>query len=350
MPIRGIFAVLLMVASFTGRAETPPAEEIAPEQLLARIEAQNAARLQLARGLAATGEPRKLYAASLLVPMRMDLASKGLKREPEADAWLAQAIASGSTQPLIAMEAVRRCIGKDACAIDAAVQTLQGDGAADAGSQLLLKRLAEHRKDAAQAAQAWQRATQATRYVDSLAQLVGLLDEATRDVAWPVSDAARAAEWEQRNGGSYADQERAITLFGIAATVWMPELKTAIDACPKDIGEPVRRQACERVFSLMADSTSNAVAQAGARWMFEASAGTPAQSRWEARRRLLAWISVRASGVLGSEQGTAPKVSPADYMRWIGDDGELPAMRRLLAVHGIAAEPPADWQPPSTPR
>ncbi len=337
-------AVLLMVASMAN-AQPPADEEIAPEQLLAQIEAQNAARLQLARGLAASGVPRKLYAASLLVPLRMDLASRSLQRQPEADAWLEQAIATGSAQPLIAMEAVRRCITQDACTIDAAVQTLQDTGADDAEVQLLLMRLAEHRKDSAGAALAWQRATRATRYGDSLGQLVGLLDEATGDVAWPVADATRVAEWERNNRGRFADQERAVMLFSIAATTWMPELRAVFDACPKEGAEPERERQCQKVFTLMADSTSNLLAQAGTQRMLGASVGQPTHAQWEARMRSLAWITDRATGVLGSEQAGAAKVSPAEYMQWIGKDGELPAMRRLLAAHGIAAEPPADWQP-----
>lgn len=343
---QGMWGLVLLGLATLANAQPPAAEEVAPEQMLAQIEAQNAARLQLARGLAASGEPRKLYAASLLVPLRMDLASRSLQRQPEADAWLERAIAAGSAQPLIAMEAVRRCIARDACAVDAALQVLHVAGADDAESQLLLMRFAAHRKDGAGAAQAWQRATQATRYGDSLAQLVALLDEATRDAAWPVSDAARAAQWEQSNSGRFADQERALMLFSIAATAWMPELKTALDACPKAPAEPARAQECQQVFTLMANSTSNLLAQAGTQRMLEASVGQPTHAQWEARMRALAWTSARASEVLGAEQGSAAKVSPAEYMRWIGKDGELPAMRRLLAVHGIAAAPPADWQPP----
>lgn len=340
----GIFA-LLSVAMLATAAPPPTTDEAEVAVMLGRIEAQNSARLERARALAASGEPRKLYAASLLSPLRMDLAGKQITPSPEAQTWLAQAIEKGSDDPLIAAAAVRGCIQNDECSIDTAVLTLQNAGADDAALQLLLMHLAEHRGDIAGAATAWQQAIAARYYGDALAQLVGVLEEATKDMRWPVSDPMLAAEWDGRSYGSYADNERMVLLFSIAAAHWQPELQQMRAACPENAREGSRATECRRLFGVMADSSSPLIARLGTREMLASSTTPAAQAQWSARLRELDWVMQQATSLLASDESDAVKATPLEYARWVAAKGELPAMRQLLAVHGVAPQPRADWLP-----
>lgn len=339
-----MFAGVALMAATAGALAQPTETETTPEQMLAQIEAINTARLQLGRELAASGQPRKLYAAWLLAPISLDLARGKTSSSPEADSWLARAIRTGSDDPVIAAAAVTRCLQADECEVEQARATLAAADAGDAGSQLLLMRLAEHRKDPLEAGRAWQRVAKATRYRDPAATLIGVLDVATRDHPWPLTDPAQAAEWQRHNSGNYLEQERTITLFGIAAMHFPAGLKQAAEACPETMTDAARRAQCRHLFNVMANSSSLLLAGYGASRMAGLEQG-PAQAPWLARKRELQWITTEAAAILGDETSKVTKVSPAEYTRWLAELGELPAMRRLLATYGVPVLPPVDWQP-----
>lgn len=339
-----MFTGLALMAATAGALAQPAKAEATPEHMLAQIEASNTARLQLGRELAASGQPRKLYAAWLLAPMSLDLARGKTSYSPEADTWLMRAIRTGSEDPVIAAAAITRCIRVDECNVEQARATLVAKDANDAGSQLLLMRLAEHRKDPREAERAWQRAAKATRYRDPAATLIGVLDIATRDYPWPLTDPAQAAEWQRHNSGNYLEQERIVSLFGIAAMHFPADLKQAAEACPENTTDAQKREQCRHLFNVMADSSSLLLAGYGASRMAALEQG-PAQAPWLARKRELQWITTEATAILGDETRKVIKVSPTEYARWLAEQGELPAMRRLLAVYGVPVAPPVDWQP-----
>ena len=339
-----IFTGLALMAATAGAIAQPAKAEATPEQMLAQIEAINTARLQLGRQLAASGQPRKLYAAWLLAPMSLDLARGKTSYSPEADTWLMRAIRTGSEDPVIAAAAITRCLRVDECNVEQARVTLATADAEDAGSQLLLMRLAEHRKDPIEAERAWQRVAKASRYRDPAATLIGVMDVATRDYPWPLTDPAQAAEWQRHNSGSYLEQERTVTLFSIAAVHSPADLKQAVETCPKPVPDAVKREQCRHLFNVMANSSSLLLAGYGVSRMAELEQG-PAQALWLERKRELQWITTEATAILGDEASKVTKVSPAEYARWLAEQGELPAMRRLLAVYGVPVLPPVDWQP-----
>lgn len=339
-----MFTGLALMAATAGAVAQPAKAEATPEQMLAQIEAINTARLQLGRELAASGQPRKLYAAWLLAPMSLDLARGKTSYSPEADTWLMRAIRTGSEDPVIAAAAVTRCIRVDECNVEQARVTLATVDAEDAGSQLLLMRLAEQRKDPIEAGRAWQRVAKASHYRDPAATLIGVMDVATRDYRWPLTDPVQAAEWQRHNSGSYLEQERTVTLFGIAAMHFAADLKQVMETCPKSVPDAVKREQCRHLFNVMANSSSLLVAGYGASRMAELEQG-PAGARWSARKRELQWITTGATDILGDKAIKDIKVSPAEYTRWLAEQGELPAMQRLLAVYGVPAAPPVDWQP-----
>lgn len=344
---KALWVVMLAAVAVTAQGEPPVEEGIDPEQMLAQVQAGNEARLQQARMIAASGAPRDLYAAALLVPLQYDMARRQPKRDDLAKAWLARAIETGSDDPLIAAAAVRDCIAGGVCAIDKAVATLQRVGADESGTQLLLMRLAEQRKDADASAQAWQRAVAATHHDDELAGLVGLLEQATRGMPAGTS----AAEGQVTSANPTADDNaRIVQVFGVAAANWQPQPQLVQTNCrPEAVQQSARMAECRRLFQTLTASPSLMMARFGASWLAN-NAEAADQATWRERRRELTWVVLKAVEASNADQqATTPKVGMADYARWVAAEGELPAMHRLLTAHGISQQPPADWQPPTTP-
>lgn len=342
---QGMWALLLcaITASASAQDAADDQDGVAPEELLVHVQAQNQARTEQARKLAVTGEPLKLYAAAGLAPISLDLQTGRLTPAPEAERWLLEAIAKGSDEPLIAATAVRRCLDGGDCAVEKAVATLQAEDGADA--QLLLMRWAQQRGDQAGADQARQRALDAPRYGDQFPSIIRLLDAATTGMAWPVVQPQRALQWQQANNGSYSEHERVVTLFSIAAGMWQPELRTALSMCPADESDIHQRQQCRKLLQRMADSDTMLMAKAGVQRLARFEAQPEAARNLAERVRQLDWLQMRSSTLLNNNDPAhkATTVEPQVYMRWFGEGGEIPAMRRLLQHQGEPLLPPAGW-------
>lgn len=346
---QGMWALLLcaITANAGAQAAADDQDGVAPEELLVHVQAQNQARMEQSRKLAATGEPMKLYAAAGLAPISLDLQTGQLKPAPEAERWLLEAIAKGSDEPLIAATAVRRCVDGGNCAVEKAVATLQAEDGADA--QLLLMRWAQQRGDQAVADKARQRALDAPRYDDQFPSIIRLLDAATTGMAWPVVQPQQAWQWEQANNGRYAEHERVATLFSIASGMWQPELKAALSLCPADESDIHRREQCRNLLRRMADSDTMLMAKAGSQLLakFEVQPETAGNSAEHLRQ--LDWLLFRSAEFLNNNDPArkASTVEPQVYMRWFGEEGEIPAMRRFLQHQGEQLSPPAGWMAPS---
>ncbi|MGE8225057.1 MAG: hypothetical protein ACN6RK_04635 [Stenotrophomonas sp.] len=349
---QGMWALLLCAITANAGAQVAVDDQdgLAPEELLVHVQAQNQARMEQARKLAATGEPLKLYAAAGLAPISLDLQTGQLKPAPEAERWLLEAIAKGSDEPLIAATAVRRCLDGGDCGVEKAVATLQAEDGADA--QLLLMRWAQQRGDQAGADKARQRALDAPRYDDQFPSIIRLLDAATTGMIWPVVQPQRALQWQQANNGSYAEHERVVTLFSIAAGMWQPELKAALSLCPVDEADThQQRQHCRNLLQRMADSDTMLMAKAGAQRLARFEAQPEVARNLAERVRQLDWLQMQSSTLLNNSEPArkASTVEPQVYMRWFGEEGEIPAMRRLLQHQGEPLLPPVDWVAPPVP-
>ncbi len=343
--------MLLLAMTTTANAQSPAEYQggMAPEELLVQVQAQNQARMEQARKLAATGEALNLYAAAGLAPLSLDLQAGQLKPAPEAERWLLEAIAKGSDESLIAATAVRRCLDGGDCAVERAVATLQTEEGADA--QLLLMRWAQTRGDQDRANKAKQRALDAPRYGDQLPSIIRLLDAATSGMAWPVVQPQRALQWEQANNGLYAEHERVVTLFSIALGMWQPELKAALALCPADKSDIHQREQCRNLLQRMADSDTMIIAKAGAQRLVRTEAQSESARSSAEYLRQLDWLFFRSAEFLNNNDPArkASTVEPQVYMRWFGEEGEIPAMRRFLQHQGEPLLPPAGWVAPPVP-
>ncbi|KRG63694.1 hypothetical protein ABB26_10760 [Stenotrophomonas humi] len=290
--------------------------------------------LQRARELAATGKPLELFVASrLALPTELSAAARGSAAPSQSEAWMEQAIRVGSDQPVIARAAVSRCIEGGRCDIPVAIQTLRTREADDVVAQLLLWRMAVAQGDAQEAARAWTRATQANRFVDEYAEGLGLLDRMTQGMQLPADAAEPAID---------PDTPRQIMVYALAAS-WIPVLTPFHRECPATEGGE-RKEGCLHLAAMMADSSSALFSSFGISKLGGYAEDETARKRWQERKRQLYWTIERAMA-LQEEGSNGLPADSQDYMRWISESGELPAMRRLLAVHGVAALPPDDWQP-----
>ncbi|WP_313319182.1 hypothetical protein [Stenotrophomonas sp.] len=291
--------------------------------------------VQRANELAATRKPLELLIASLLAkPAEASAMASPSSTPSQSDAWLAQAIALGSDQPVIARAAVSRCISSGQCDIPVAINTLRTQEADDAVAQLLLWQMAVREGDASAAASAWARVAQASRVEDEYAQYLGLLDRMTIGMRLPIEGA---------DPGMDPDEPRQTMLYALAAALTVTWLAPVHRECPATKGV-VPKQGCLRLAALMADSTSALVSSFGISKMKGYALDETEQKRWQERKRQLDWLIHSAAAL----QGTGSNATPTEaqhYLRWISENGELPAMRQLLAVHGVATQPPTDWQP-----
>ncbi|MGH8054754.1 MAG: hypothetical protein ACREP4_12630 [Stenotrophomonas sp.] len=337
--IVGCVAAMAAVGSFNAIAASAPAP--ATQSAVAGDVDLYATLLERARAVAASGQPLDLLVASrLALPSELPAQPAASTSPGQSDAWLDEAIRLGSDQPTIARAAVTRCLGGGSCDIPAAIQTLQTRESDEVVAQLLLWRLHVAKGDTEAADKAWIRATQATRYVDDYAEGVALMDRATRGGQWSAPPAGSFQ-------GKPVDGEtsRSIAVFALAAATWMPGLVDAHRQCPANaVAE--QRQQCRQLFTTMANSSSTVAVSLGIARMIDLSDGPAERQNWEARKRELAWLSTRSVELLSGGHNDASRVSLSDYLQWVGEAGELPATRRLLARNDVAAQQPAGWEPP----
>ncbi|HEX7989076.1 MAG TPA: hypothetical protein VF513_02865 [Stenotrophomonas sp.] len=231
--------------------------------------------------------------------------------------------------------------------MEKAVATLQAEDGADA--QLLLMRWGQKHGDQAGADKAKKRALDAPRYDDQFPSIIRLLDAATTGMIWPVVQPQRALQWEQANNGRYAEHERVATLFSIASGMWQPELKAALSLCPTDESDIHRREQCRNLLRRIADSDTMLMAKAGLQRLARFEAQPEAARNLAERVLQLDWLQMQSSTLLNNNEPArkASTVEPQVYMRWFGEEGEIPAMRRFLQHQGEPLSPPAGWVAPS---
>lgn len=326
--------VLVALLGIHGLASGAPAAP--PDTSLGEPDSR-APLMQRAQELAATGQPLELLVASRLAYSQELTTCRNASGAPcESDVWLDQAIREGSDQPLIARVAVSRCIANTRrCDVPAAVQTLRTREADDVAAQLLLWRMAVVQGDAGEAGNAWTRVTQATRLVDEYAESLDLLERMTAGLRLPVPADAVGADPEQ----SRLTMVHALT--GAFSTMVLGNIQWQCPA-PADVA---RSEGCRHLLMLMAGSSDLLARSYGSAKMQVYARDAAEREHWQQQRRELAWISEKASALLGGEVEGGRVPNMQTYLRRSVELGELGAMQQLLAANRIPPKPPADWQP-----
>lgn len=349
-PWLAMVGLVLLVVSAGAVAQTADAA-LTPEQRVEQREAWGKQRLELVgSSLAKSDQPRTLYAAWLVEPITQAYMRGNITNAPEVDERLLRAYRIGSNDPLIAAAMIDRCIRMDKCDVEEAVASLRVGDVDNAGSQLLLLRLAEHQKDPAEAHSAWQRVAKAKSYRDPVTATIGLLSDATHDVAWPPSDPAQLEAWLQDPKIHDAEQDRLATVLGIAVNRFPADATQVSEACMPPGLSAEKSQQCRHLLTVMAGSSSLLMARLGAARMAELEVDPVARVEWSARYRELEWIHSAGTYLLGEgAEQTNAKVSVGELVQWLTETGELSATRHLLTLCRVSPHPPADWKvPPPT--
>lgn len=349
--LRSMPLLLLLPLAGHARAQAPapgmanPPRQDAVEMQAARSATQ-AYYARIAPQLAASGQPRQLALAAILLRIATsnwtegasaagDAPSQPSPRDPRIDQWRQLALARA---------------GKD---VLANALLMQADTPADASLR-------------EQAADRWRRLEP-----DNLAPLyflAGPVDRLLADarstsrfdvhlydqVRWMraalEAHPPTAAESAGLLGGEQVPLDEASTsaAMAIAAAVAIPPQQPVRDACRGDAlaAAPMRRADCRHVAGVMADHSDNNVAQFIGIGLLKGLATTPQQQADAlARQRRMDW-RMWQWGKLSAGQ---LRDGIAQFTRLLDDPGirgEPELVVRLLADAGIPLEPPPDWQPP----
>lgn len=340
--------IVLLSAAFACSAQVPrpdaagmSADEAA--QLQAAQEASAAYYLRIAAELAATGKPRELAFAAILLPLADqppqgaipggDAPSQAVARDPRVAQWRKLASARAGSDVL------------------ANILLLQGDSrAADPTRGQALERWRRLEPDNlaprlfAGDAEAW--LPQAGAY----AQLDMHYYEQLRWIqAALAAHPPRAAERAMFGGADVAPEEAAaIAAAGIMAAAALPGLRTLSEAC-RD-GEldatPTRRADCRHVGRVAADTADAGIGTSIGVALLQAAAATPAQQAdARERRRSLDWRMIQWNRAATAQ----PDDGAAQFARLLRDPAvrsERDLIERVLAEAGIAPEPPVGWEMP----
>lgn len=306
------------------------------------------------RSVAARGTPRDLLAAGWLWPMETDeasIAERGVFSRPQAREWIQAAYDGARGDDVLVHWALL-----DACAMTNAAcdkgRLLQRLMAADPGNaEILLTAYQDaiERKDAAAAESYWQAAARGTHYRPRVNELGALMASVLRRAPAPALDPALAAALGEDLGlgrSATASDMADVVVMALNVAVAIPTLQPVQQRCSARVGQlPAdTRAACKRIYALLSADESTLLSPMVALPRLVEWADTEAE-RTEARGRLrrFAWLyenSLRQYGRPAKERRL-----PVDHLDRVFREGELAAMRYELAREGIAAEPPAGWQP-----
>lgn len=302
------------------------------------------------RDLAASGEPRKLYAAGRLWDATLaapEDAEVPAQPSQQAVAWLQAAIDARPRDPLVARVELAACPQAVDCDAEGALRFLLQAEPDNADIQLRAMDAAQRRGDAAGSERHWQAAVLARRFDPRALELGWALHEAYRGLSLPVpgQDVAAALERVHALGLSLDPQGIAdLQAMNLFATQAMPPLQGLLRRCRTPATE-ARRDECMSLLGLLADDETTLFAPLLAlKTMAELTAGTPDQAPWAERLRVLKWQQ-QSVMPLTTAWPSLPAGAMADYFDTFLREGELAAYRALLHAHGLPSVPPQGWQP-----
>lgn len=318
------------------------------------MKASRTAIQQHARVVAARSDARSLLAAAMISNgfrhADNEKGDAGWEPEAETQAWFAAAAGIRPRDVLVAQIEAYGCgLLSERCNSSDALTFLLQTEPGNASVQLLAVVDAERRGDKATADRHWQAAAEAGTYESHTLAVSQLLYASMQGIDYPPLDPALA-----RAMGTWVGLQRPATAQDIAdvgaiamvAALTMPGLSPITDRCKvtslKDSNGAIREQ-CKHILGLLATDESLLISpMIGLTSLVQLNGDADEGKVWRERLRQFYWVFENAmSRMIGTTGGPLP----AEYGRWFMTEGELSAMRKLVAHYGLPAEAPADWLP-----
>lgn len=307
------------------------------------------------RAVAANGDARSLLAASMLWygfnwPAEGN-ALPSARPAQETRTWFDAARRARPRDVLVAWIEASDCGNlTDTCNRQEALRFLLEAEPRNAAVQLLALADAEKRGDRKAMDLHWKSAASASAYDPHTLEIGQLLHTTMQGVDFPPIE-PRLAEamgaWWGLNRPATPRDLADVSVIGISAALALPGFTPVTRACRTEqlATDSVLRQAeCERVLELLADDNSTVIAPMIAMPRLVALSGeTPEGRAWRERLRQLYWVYENALQRMPGFASAGP--APAEYSSWFMTEGELTAMRKLLARYDLPAEAPAGWLP-----
>lgn len=307
------------------------------------------------RAVAAQGDPRSLLAASMLwsgfAGLADDAPQPQIKPAQETRAWFDAARRARPRDVLVAWIEASDCKGlSDSCNAREALQFLLQAEPQNAAVQMLAVAAANKRGDDKSIDGFWQAITTASIYDAHTLDIGQLLHATMADVDLPPVDPRLAQAMGLQfglNRPATAQDFAEVGVIGMWAAQAMPGFSPVTRECrvEKLASASLNRQAeCERVLELLsADESTLFGPMIGLSKLVELSGDSAEGKAWREQLRQFYWIYENAQQHM---VGVAPGYPlPAEYGAWLMTEGELPAMRKLLAHYGLPIQAPAGWLP-----
>lgn len=307
-----------------------------------------------ARVVAARSDARSLLAAAMISNgfrhADNEKGDAGWKPEAETQAWFDAAAGIRPRDALVAQIEANDCglLSEHCDPGDALAFLLQADPG-NAAVQLIAVADAERRGDKASADRHWQAAAEAGTYETHVLAVSQLLYASMQGVDYPPLDPALAramGTWMGLQRHATAQDIADVGAIAMVAALAMPGLSPITDRCKatslKDSNGAVREQ-CRQVLALLATDESLVLSpMIGLTSLVQLNGDTDEGRVWRERLRQFYWVFENA---MSRMIGTTGDPLPAEYGRWFLNEGELSALRKLIAHYGLPAEAPEDWLP-----
>lgn len=316
-----------------------PADDPLVDQWARQVGQVMQARL---RSMAASGEPRQVYLAGLLWADAEDDAASTADGgyAPIQRVWLQRALDARPRDPLVAQMEAAGCAPALRCDPGAALAFLEQADAGNAAVHLRAYAAAQRRGDQAAAERAWQAAVQSDHFDNGTRELGKALHASYDGVQWPsLASVSLRAQLDAQDMPSTGAGMAAMFVTVAWSAHALPALGDLMRRCSPTAATPALRDECMAVLNNVAnDESALATAMIGTRGMVALSSGADA-TRWQARMRELEWLQQQAQHRAPTADGLAVELDA------VLTQGEVPALRARLQRQGLAARPPADWQP-----
>lgn len=305
------------------------------------------------RSVAAQGDPLDLYLAALLWPGHDPSTGGATGPEQEPRAWMQAAIQARPRHPLVARGELKDSLCarfQIICDADGALTFLLQREADNAEVHLAAMQEADSRGDMAAVDRHWQAAAAASTFHPPVMEIAQAAAQRLGGVQVPdmPTRLAQASGSDMRLQGPFAAQDiAAVMALGLSSAHALPNFKGPTSRCDtaRVAADAARATQCIHFFELMAADPSTLlsplVALTQLRRLTEA---TPVAAASRERLRQFYWLQENGQRLIWPVDA-ARHAATAQYLDWVIGEGEVGAMRRVLAFHQVPQEAPADWMP-----